>query len=121
MNWLVFLPLLIFILGSFNRKPAALVMVVSSVTAMLIGIGVHGFSAYNAILSAISGFNVEMIETVANTPSNMLESLLNRGGINSMSTTLIIIIAAFLLAAGMDVSGALEIGRASGRERVEQR
>ena len=117
-SWLVFIPVLIVILGTFNRKPAALVMVVSSVTAMLIGIGVHGFSAYNAILSAISGFNVEMIEIVANTPSNMLESLLNRGGVNSMSTTLIIIIAAFLLAAGMDVSGALDkllqtmIGRA---------
>ena len=83
-------------------------MVVSSVSAMVIGIGVHGFSAYNAILSAISGFNAGMIETLANTPSAMLLSLLNRGGVNSMSTTLIIIVAAFLLAAGMDVSGALD-------------
>jgi len=38
----------------------------------------------------------------------MLISLLNRGGINSMSTNLILIIAAFLIAAGMEVSGALE-------------
>ena len=49
-----------------------------------------------------------MIGTLANTPSDMLLSLLNRGGVNSMSTTLIIIVAAFLLAAGMDVSGALD-------------
>lgn len=107
-SWLVFIPALIVILGTFKRKPAALVMVVSSVSAMLIGIGVHGFSAYNSILSAVSGFNVGMIGTLANTPSDMLLSLLNRGGVNSMSTTLIIIVAAFLLAAGMDVSGALD-------------
>ena len=106
-SWLVFIPALIVIIGTFNRKPAALVMVISSVTAMAIGIGVHGFSPYNAILSAITGFNVSMLEDMSNSSSDMLNILLNRGGINSMSTTLIIIIAAFLLAAGMDVSGGL--------------
>ncbi len=106
-SWLVFIPALIVIIGTFNRKPAALVMVISSVTAMAIGIGVHGFSPYNAILSAITGFNVSMLEGMSNSSSDMLNILLNRGGINSMSTTLIIIIAAFLLAAGMDVSGGL--------------
>lgn len=106
-SWLVFIPALIVIIGTFNRKPAALVMVVSSVTAMAIGIVVHGFSPYNAILSAITGFNVSMLEGMSNSSSDMLNILLNRGGINSMSTTLIIIIAAFLLAAGMDVSGGL--------------
>ena len=107
-SWLVFIPALIVIIGTFNRKPAALVMVISSVTAMAIGIGVHGFSPYNAILSAITGFNVSMLEGMSNSSSDMLNILLTRGGINSMSTTLIIIIAAFLLAAGMDVSGGLD-------------
>lgn len=107
-SWLVFIPALIVIIGTFNRKPAALVMVISSVTAMAIGIGVHGFSSYNAILSAITGFNVSMLDGMSSSYSDMLNSLLNRGGINSMSTTLIIIIAAFLLAAGMDVSGGLD-------------
>jgi NhaC family Na+:H+ antiporter len=106
-SWLVFIPALIVIIGTFNRKPAALVMVISSVTAMAIGIGVHGFSPHNAILSAITGFNVSMLEGMSGSSSDMLNILLNRGGINSMSTTLIIIIAAFLLAAGMDVSGGL--------------
>jgi NhaC family Na+:H+ antiporter len=118
-SWLVFIPALIVILGTFNRKPAALVMVVSSVTAMAVGIGVHGFSVYNAILSAISGFNVSMIDTMANAPSDMLHTLLNRGGVNSMSTTLIIIVAAFLLAAGMSVSGALDKLLQTMLERVQ--
>ena len=40
-SWLAFIPALFVILGTFKRKPAALVMVISSVTAMAIGIGVH--------------------------------------------------------------------------------
>jgi len=104
-------------------------MIVSSLVAMLVGIGAHGFSVYNSILAAISGFNVGMIDSLAailaaisgfnvgmidslaatgNAPGEMASSLLNRGGVNSMSSTLIIIIAAFLIAAGMDVSGALD-------------
>ena len=110
-NWLVFLPAVVVLWGTLNRKPAALVMVSSSVIAMAVGIGAHGFSIHNSILAAISGFNVSMIDSIAasgTTPSGMLNSLLNRGGVNSMSSTLIIILAAFLIAAGMDISGGLD-------------
>ena len=110
-GWLVFLPALVVLWGTLARKQAALVMAASSVVAMAVGIGLHKFGVNNAILSAISGFDVNMTGQFAaggSVPSDMLTSLLNRGGVNSMSSTLIIIIAAFLLAAGMDVSGALE-------------
>ena len=110
-NWLVFLPAVVVLWGTLNGKPAALVMVSSSVIAMAVGIATHGFSVYDSILAAMSGFNVSMIDSVAtsgNAPSAMLISLLNRGGVYSMSSTLIIILAAFLIAAGMDVSGGLD-------------
>jgi len=110
-SWLAFLPAIVVLWGTLKRKPAALVMVSSSVIAMAVGIAAHGFSPYNAILAAISGFNVGMVDSIAasgSAPSDMLSSLLNRGGVNSMSSTLIIILAAFLIAAGMDVSGGLD-------------
>ena len=106
-SWVAFLPAVIVLWGTLNKKPAALVMVASSVIAMAVGMGLHGFGAFDAVLSAISGFRVGMAGSVAS-PSDMLVSLLNRGGINSMAPTLIIILAAFLIAAGMDVSGALD-------------
>jgi NhaC family Na+:H+ antiporter len=106
-NWLAFLPAVVVLWGTLNKKPAALVMVGSSIVAMLVGIGLHGFATFDAILSAISGFRVGMADSLSS-PSPMLISLLNRGGINSMAPTLIIIISAFLIAAGMDVSGALD-------------
>ncbi len=110
-NWLVFLPALVVLYGTFNRKPAALTMAAASIVAMAIGIGLHGFAVNDALLAAISGFKISMITSFAaagTSPSEMLGSLLNRGGVNSMSSTLIIIIAAFLIAAGMDVSGGLD-------------
>ncbi len=110
-SWLVFLPAVVVLWGTLSRKPAALVMVGSSVVAMGVGIAAHGFSPYNAILASISGFNVSMVDSIAaagTAPSDMLNTLLNRGGVNSMATTLIIIFAAFLIAAGMDVSGGLD-------------
>ncbi len=110
-GWPVFLPAAVVLWGTLKRKPAALVMVSSSVIAMAVGVAVHGFNPYDAILAAIAGFNVTMVDSIAasgNAPSDMLSSLLNRGGVNSMATTLIIILAAFLIAAGMDVSGGLD-------------
>lgn len=110
-SWVVFLPAAVVLWGTLRRKPAALVMAASSVVAMAIGIGLHDFGANNAIIAAISGFNVNMtgaFEAGGIPASGALTSLLNRGGVNSMSSTLIIIISAFLLAAGMDLSGGLD-------------
>jgi len=110
-NWVAFLPAVVVLWGTLRRKQAALVMAASSVVAMAIGIGLHKFDANNAIIAAISGFNVNMTGAFAPggvAASDALASLLNRGGVNSMSSTLIIIISAFLLAAGMDISGGLD-------------
>ncbi len=110
-SWLVFLPVLVVLWGTLNRKPAALTMAASSLVALAVGIGVHGFEVNSAVLSAVSGFSVSMTGEFAAggpVPSDMLTSLLNRGGVASMTPALMIIIAAFLLAAGMDVSGGLD-------------
>ena len=110
-TWIVFLPILVVLWGTINKKPAALTMAISSVFALIIGVLAHGFNPYFALQSAVSGFNVSMIEPYASSaavPNDMLASLLNRGGINSLSNNLIVIIAAFLLAAGMDVAGGLD-------------
>ncbi len=103
-----FLPVIVVLFGTLRRKPAALTMVAASLVAMFVGVTLHKFSVNAAVLAAISGFNLEMVDAdVLQNPSDALRSLLNRGGVNSMSGTLVLIIAAFLLAGGMDVSGGL--------------
>ncbi len=110
MSWLAFLPALVVLFGTFRRKPAALTMVASSLIAMIVGVTLHGFSISAAVYSAIAGFNLGLVnfgDSALTAPSEMLTSLLNRGGVYSIANTLILIICAFLLAGAMDVSGSL--------------
>ena len=107
-NLLLLLPPLIVISGTIKRFEAALTMAISSLVAVIIGVTMHDFSVYNGLTSSITGFNVSMIEGITTNYSDPLLLLLNRGGVYSTSSTLVIIIAAFLLAGAMDVSGALE-------------
>lgn len=101
------LPLLVALVGIALRKPPALVILASSVLALIVGIFGQGFSFVGAVASFVDGFSAAANLTGAEfTPS--VENLLNRGGLISMSGTLLFIIAAFLLAAGMKVSGAID-------------
>ena len=106
-NWLLMIPPLIVIISTFKRFEAAFAMVASSITAMIIGVVVQDFSINDAIMSAITGFKMSMAGNNFEHYSDMSAMLLNRGGINSMANTLVIIIAAFILAGAMDVSGGL--------------
>lgn len=92
------LPLLVALVGIALRKPPALVILASSVLALIVGIFGQGFSFVGAVASFVDGFSAAANLTGAEfSPS--VENLLNRGGLMSMSGTLLFIIAAFLLAA----------------------
>ncbi len=100
------IPLAVAVAGIALRYPAALVIMASAVIALVIGVTVQGFSASAAVSTIINGFDVSQVSGV--TPDTAIASLLNRGGLFSMAPTLIFIFAAFLLAAAMRVSGALD-------------
>lgn len=104
---LPFIPPAIAIFGMIRRYPAALVILASSVAAMAVGVFANGFAAHDALNAAISGFNVNMLGAKAAAMDESTRSLLNRGGMGSMAFTLLFIVSAFLMAAAMEVSGAL--------------
>jgi NhaC family Na+:H+ antiporter len=113
---IVLLPLLVVIIGIVSNTAPVIAMAASSVTAALVGMWIQEFSLESALLSVVNGFNVSMLADKQLVSANFGEdtlSLLNRGGLYSMVNTLLVIIAAFLLAGAMDVSGALDrlIGR----------
>ena len=102
-------PLLWVILGVVLRKPPALVLASSSLVAMTLGVWIQGFGVDDIVQAAVSGFRVEMIQGMSPAgASDLFVRLVSRGGLYSMANTLIVIISAFLLAAGMEVSGALD-------------
>ena len=67
----------------------------------------QGFSADAALATFVTGFDISAVDS-AHAPSDSVRNLLNRGGVFSMAPTLMFIIAAFLLAACMEISGALD-------------
>ena len=111
LGWWTWTPLLLVLGGVALRKPPALVLAASSAVAMVIGVVVQGFAPGSAVRSAISGFHAGMFPAdaaPANEASALFLTLVNRGGTNSMAPTLVVILAAFLLAAAMQISGALD-------------
>ena len=92
------------------RTPPVIAMAFSTVAACLVAVFVQGFDTQNVMLSTVRGFNVSMLADQGLDASELGDgavALLNRGGLYSMVNTLVVIIAAFLMAGAMDVSGSL--------------
>lgn len=109
LNLVAAIPLFAAIGGIVWRKPPALVIMTSSLVALFIGVFAQGFSIGAAVTALVNGFDLALVSAQADgLASDSLRNLLNRGGIMSMASTLMFIIAAFLLAATMEVAGALK-------------
>ena len=107
---LVLLPLIVVIGCIVARVPATLAILLSAVVAILIGITLQPFTLRDGVFAAVGGFRAEMIGSIA--PAELgadFRRLAERGGLYSMAATLIVVIAAFLLASAMEVAGALDL------------
>ena len=107
---LAMLPPLVVVIAIARKRPPVLGIVASSLVAALIGILVQHFSAADAVAAAMTGFTAQMTASIGADPaalSGAFRALAERGGVYSMAPTLVVIIAAFILAGAMHVSGAL--------------
>jgi len=112
LHWIVLAPIAVVLWGIVRKVPPALAMTASSLVACVLGVFWQGFRGLDALASAVSGFRPSMTGGVGVDPASLgpaFAALVARGGLYSMATTLIVVIAAFLLAAAMDVSGALDL------------
>lgn len=109
---LVLLPVAVVILGIVKGISPPLTMAASSLVAMALGIILHGYELQGALVAAYNGFDLSLITSAADTPrefSPAFRTLVVRGGLMSMTGTLLLIVAAFLLAGAMEASGSLEL------------
>jgi NhaC family Na+:H+ antiporter len=110
--WYTLLPPLVVVVCLMRRVPSVIAIVVSSLVAAVIAVSVQHFSLNDALQAMIGGFRTDMVSSTGVAPTSLSEPfvrLVQRGGLYSMSNTLVVILAAFLLAAAMDVSGALQV------------
>jgi len=111
---LLLIPVVVIVVGSLMRLPSVPVMLASAAAAALLAIFVQGFSLKDTALAMMSGFTIEMFATSHNSsvdPSSLVDAiptLLERGGMESM-TTIFLVVCAFGFVAALTVSGALDV------------
>lgn len=108
---LVLLPVAVVLAGIAWRRPPALVLASSSLVALAIGVGYQGFGLGGALIASVRGFQASMLTDLGAAPGALSSGFLRvveRGGLYSMAPTLVVILAAFLFAAALEVSGALD-------------
>lgn len=129
-NPVMLIPPVIVFAGGYKGYNPVVLMVSSSIAAIIIGLSLNGFSIQDGALAMVSGFNVEMIphtlteiqpvevylnsDIVVNEEitqldvAGVLKTLLNRGGFEGMmSGAVLFCILAIAFGAIMEVSGAL--------------
>ena len=111
-NILILLPVILVLAGSLLKLPTIPVMILSTVVAGVEGIFVQGISLGNVLTSTVSGFNVTMITRPGFDAANAafeVTKLLNRGGMNGIMSTTLLVFCAFCFAGIMSRAGCLEV------------
>lgn len=106
-NILLLSPPILVIFSSLKKWPAIPTMLISSFLAILLGIFIQGFSALDGAKALVNGFNVNM--SGANIEySKDITKLLNRGGISSVTSTMVLVFAAMCFAGIISFTGMLD-------------
>ena len=113
-NWniLLLLPVIIVLAGSLLQKPTIPVMLLSTIVAGIEGVIFQGVSLKNVLSSTVNGFDVSMIVRDGFDPATAtaeITKLLNRGGMNGIMSTTLLVFCAFCFAGIMSRAGCLDV------------
>ena len=113
-NWniLLILPVVIVLAGSIMKKPTIPVMLLSTIVAGIEAMIFQGQSLGNVLSCTVNGFNVEMIAKAGFDPATAafeVTKLLNRGGMNGIMSTTLLVFCAFCFAGIMSKAGCLDV------------
>ena len=106
-NPVILLPFVLIIAGSFLKWPTIPTMVGSSFLCIILGMAVQGFSLVNGTTALISGFDLSMTGFTGEASAEVIK-LINRGGVNSVTGTTVLIFCAMGFAGIISVSGMLD-------------
>lgn len=113
-NWnviMLLIPVLIILIGSATKKPTIPVMILSSAFAMFNAVVIQHFSMLNTFNAVVNGFDsTTMLSKAARAKAaaSGINTLLDRGGMSAMMSTLLIAFCALSFAGILSCSGALD-------------
>lgn len=109
-NLLLLLPPVLILAGAITKKPTIPTMLLASVLALVMGICFHGFSISNAVNAMYSGFNVSYVPNVdLDAVPSTINTLLNRGGLTGMMSTILLIFCAISFGGIYSRTGCIEV------------
>ncbi|MBM7586026.1 NhaC family Na+:H+ antiporter [Bacillus pakistanensis] len=111
-NILLLLPPIIILYGSIKKKPTLPTIVASSIVAAILAKLIQGFTWSDIFASTVSGFNVSMVKVEGFNPENVIwevTRLVNRGGMQSMTSVILISFCAFVFAGIITKASCLEV------------
>lgn len=112
LGWYALFPPLVVVVCIVRRVPSVIAILLSSFVAAVIALTVQPFGISDVVTAAVSGVQLPLLAASGvdvTTLSAAFGRLVQRGGMNSMSTTLVLVFTALVLAAGMEMSGALDV------------
>lgn len=111
-NILLLLPAVMVLYGSIRKKPTLPTIIFSSFVAGAIAIFYQGFSFPDVFASTVTGFDVSMIVKEGFDPNSVpsqVSELVTQGGMQSMTSVILIAFSAFAFAGIITKSGALDV------------
>lgn len=111
-NLFLLLPVILVLYGSLAKKPTIPVMLFSSAIALFNSVAFEGFSLQQGFTAAIDGFNLSMVTIPGFNTETLIPDvarLLNRGGMKSMLSTVLIAFCAYGFAGALGVTNSLNI------------
>ncbi|WP_312817469.1 Na+/H+ antiporter NhaC [Atlantibacter subterraneus] len=114
LNPLLITPALLVFVGAIKKWDTIIVLVASSFMALFISAVFQSFTMSDLTSAAVNGFNTKMIAYFSDISMNEatlknINVLLNRGGIYSMVSPIVVMLCAFMFASALDVSGGLNV------------
>ncbi|UOQ94905.1 Na+/H+ antiporter NhaC [Halobacillus shinanisalinarum] len=111
-NLLLLLPPVIVLYGSITKKPTLPTIIFSSIIAGILAKFYQGFSLTDIFASAVTGFDVAMVNKPGFDAEGVISEvtrLVNQGGMQSMTSVILIAFSAFAFAGIITKSGALDV------------
>ncbi|MBD2795373.1 Na+/H+ antiporter NhaC [Xenorhabdus sp. 18] len=111
-NVLLILPPILVLWGAATKRPVIPVMLAACTLAIAIGVGLQGFTLKQGLNALIDGFDLAMFSEQGHNISGIVSDvprLLNRGGMFSMMSTILLVFCAFAFAGTLTLTGALTI------------
>lgn len=109
-NILLLLPPVLIFWGAYTKKPTIPMLLLASVIALVMGMVFQGFGLKTALQAFVNGFKVTMIPGAADVKVvKPIITLLNRGGLMGMMSTVLLVFCAFGFAGIFSKAGCIEV------------